>query len=227
MNRLTKDDVKEMGMVDLARNQVFIKDGEAWYRDFGREISVRDLAKEMFDFHNIKYSSNLDEFDEDMMYLLEDDYQTIEGVIALFYRSLWAFADIRETLKAYEDTGLEPEEVEQLYSPNRDIVKLVTEKRELNNKYNTLLEMYDKLQNELKGFKDLEKQGLLHIAPVKDGTDIFAPFIDPLDDEGTKEVIETTYLHGVTEFEWGEINKNWFLTREEAEKALEAANERD
>lgn len=33
MNRLTKDDVNEMGMIDLAHNQVFIKDGEAWYRD--------------------------------------------------------------------------------------------------------------------------------------------------------------------------------------------------
>lgn len=111
MNRLTKDDVKEMGMIDLAHNQVFIKDGEAWYRDFEREISARDLAKEMFDFHNVKYSSNLDEFDEDMMYLLDDGYETIEGIIALFYRALWSMADVREKLKAYEDTGLEPEDI--------------------------------------------------------------------------------------------------------------------
>jgi len=56
----------------------------------------------------------------------------------------------KELLQAYEDTGLEPEDVEQLYSPNRDIVKLVVGNRELNSKYGTLLEMYDELQNKLK-----------------------------------------------------------------------------
>lgn len=193
MNRLTKDDVKEMGMVDLAHNQVFIKDGEAWYRDFGREISIRDLAKEMFNFHNIKYSQNLDEFDEDMMYLLEDDYQTIEGVIALFYRSLWAFADIRETLKAYEDTGLEPEEIQD----------------NLTDCFNAQFKVLE--------YINLEHKGLLIKLPCKVGKTIY--IVGSKYRKGTLEKWVNTGKFKLSDIE--KLGKTVFLTREEAEKALD------
>lgn len=137
----------------------------------------------------------------------------------------WEVRECMRKLSAYEETGLEPEDAKALYSANSNIVKFVMDNRELNNKYNTLLEMYDKLQNELKEYKDLEEQGRLHIAPVADGTDIYVSFYNDFED--TREILETKYLHGLSEFEFGEINKNWFLTREEAEKALEAANERN
>lgn len=39
------DDTSDMGMWELAHNHVFIKNGEAWYRDFEREISVLDLMR--------------------------------------------------------------------------------------------------------------------------------------------------------------------------------------
>jgi len=116
MQRLTKDNVKEMGMVDLARNQVFIKDGEAWCRDFEREISARDFIREICKLNGIKYSQDNDDFDEDMMDMLQYSTETIEGVIAIFYTALWGFAEVRENLKAYEDTGLTPEEFTDLQS---------------------------------------------------------------------------------------------------------------
>lgn len=220
MNRLTKDDVKEMGLVDLAHNQVFIKDGEAWYRDFGREISIRDLAKEMFNFHNIKYSQNLDEFDEDMMYLLDDGYETIEGIIALFYRALWSMADIREKLKAYEDTGLDPEEMLKAYN-------LCVEN----------LGNFEKLLDEnikLKKYEYLEEQGLLIKLPCKIGDYVYEANIN-------RNIVSTYKIMSIVigkdsiNYNWGlldgiysnikgfnefALGKTVFLTREEAEKAL-------
>ncbi len=103
MNRLTKNDVKEMGMLDLSHNQVFVKDREAWYRDFDMEITARDLAQAMFARNGIECPSDNEEFDEYMLELLQDGYETIDGMIALYYNALWAFADVREILKEYED----------------------------------------------------------------------------------------------------------------------------
>ena len=85
-----------------------------------------------------------------------------------------------------------------------------------------LFAMFQKLAH----YEDLEEQGLLHIAPVKDGTEIFVHFRDFVDidsdDIGVEDnILETTYMYGLTEFEHGELNKDWFLTKEEAEKALE------
>lgn len=142
MNRLTKDDVKEMGMVELSHNQVFIKNGEAWYRDYERKISIRDLVKEMFEKHGVEYSENIDEFDEDMMYSIEDDFETITGIIALLYRALWSMAEVREKLKEYEDIGVEPEQIKSFL---KDFGVSVVMR-------NT------KLMNELKRYKDLEEQ---------------------------------------------------------------------
>lgn len=38
-----------------------------------------------------------------MVDYLKDGIDSIEGLIALFYRNLWAMADLRERLKVYED----------------------------------------------------------------------------------------------------------------------------
>jgi hypothetical protein len=116
-NRLTKEDVKKMGMFELAHNQVFAKDGWAWYRDFEREISIIDLIKEIATKHNIEddlLSANEEDFDEIMTDNLQFGTNTLYGVLAMYYQALWAMGDLRSWLKPYEDTGLSPEEVEQL-----------------------------------------------------------------------------------------------------------------
>ena len=46
-----------------------------------------------------------------MYELLFDNVDSLEGVAALLYASAWAFSVLREELKAYEDTGLTPEEI--------------------------------------------------------------------------------------------------------------------
>ena len=68
-------------------------------------------------------------------------------------------------------------------------------------------------------YEDAEEQGLLHIAPYNDGTEIF--YIadrDFMDFE--KMIFATSYLHGLTEYAHGELGIGWFLTRAEAEQAL-------
>ena len=45
MDRLTSDkDVKDMGMVELAYNSCYAKDGKARYRDYDTDIDARQLA---------------------------------------------------------------------------------------------------------------------------------------------------------------------------------------
>jgi len=156
-----------------------------------------------------------------------------------------------QKLAAYEDTGLEPEDVEQLYSPSRDIVKLVVNNRELNNKYNTLLEMYDKLQNklksidgwntaleeqfekdgkELKKYRDLEEQGRLIKLPCEFGTSIwYIIYCEAPNCSECGAINETCikkYKARIVEHEFipcflNDFGKTVFLTREEAEKTLE------
>lgn len=41
------NDTSTMSATELAHNFVFVKNREAWYRDFDREIPVRDLMRDL------------------------------------------------------------------------------------------------------------------------------------------------------------------------------------
>jgi hypothetical protein len=123
MERLTKENVKEMNMLELSHNQVFVRDGWAWYRDYDREVSAVSLVKEMFARNGIEYPTDQEEFGDYMLELLADGYETIDGMIAMIYRLIWSMADVREALKSYEDTGLTPEEIKGLINTNKNLVK--------------------------------------------------------------------------------------------------------
>ena len=73
----------------------------------------------------------------------------------------------------------------------------------------------------LSDYEDLEEQGLLHIAPLKDGTPIYA-IVEDCIDFGEKEryIVRSSYLHGVTEYEFGELNKDFFTSEQAAENYL-------
>lgn len=106
MERLTTNkDVSEMGMFELAHNSCYCKDGVARYRDFENDMDARDLARELaWMLADIELSSYDDNFDEEMLENLQYDITKEPiGLIALFYRNLWAMADLREKLKEYED----------------------------------------------------------------------------------------------------------------------------
>lgn len=117
MNRLTSDKpVAEMGMFELAHNSCYIKDGKARYRDYSMDEDARALTRMLLKNRadgDDAFTGD-DDFDEEMIDYLQDGMGSIEGLIALFYRNLWAMSELREALKAYEDTGLSPDQVAEL-----------------------------------------------------------------------------------------------------------------
>lgn len=233
MERLTKEDVNQMGMLDLSHNQVFVKNHEAWYRDFETEISARDLAKKIFDCNSIEYPSENEEFDEYMFELMQDGHETIDGMIALYYNVLWSMADIRERLKAYEDTGLTPQEFTDLQSCLQD-------EGDVGGTISDLIELMH--------YRKLEEQSLLIKLPCKLGDTVYTiSYVGRCDVcnknnqndcryskkenfdkvECAKSLIKIQEL----KFEYTmlsmfdlKLRKNLYLTKEEAEKELERLN---
>lgn len=131
MERLTSNKpVEEMSMVELAYNSCYAENRKAMYRDFETVRDARDFARELYEAYvNEELPTDDDEFDSIMI----DDLQyepTIHanGLIALFYRNLWAMADLREKLKYYEDAEEQglllrlpyPLETKVLYFADRD-----------------------------------------------------------------------------------------------------------
>lgn len=104
------DDTRDMGMWELAHNQVFVKNKEAWYRNFEREISVRDLVREIYRKHVT--TEDAEELADDEVFddvMLEAGYygtDNMEGVCSILYTALWGMAEVREWLKVYETHGL-------------------------------------------------------------------------------------------------------------------------
>lgn len=106
MERLTTNkDVSEMGMYELAHNSCYYKDGKARYRDFESDIDAREFTRRLLKVFadNDDAFVDDDDFDEEVLELLQYGTKTIEGLVSLFYRNLWAMADLRERLKEYED----------------------------------------------------------------------------------------------------------------------------
>ena len=106
MERLTTNKEKsKMGMYELAHNSCYYKDGVARYRDFENDIDARELTRRLL--KNFADSDDAfvddDDFDEEMLELLMSETSTIEGLIALFYRNMWAMANLRERLNEYEN----------------------------------------------------------------------------------------------------------------------------
>jgi NTP pyrophosphatase (non-canonical NTP hydrolase) len=103
------DNTNDMSATELAHNHAFVKDGEAWYRDYEREISVRDLMREICVKHGSpEDAAEMDDetLDETLYDNLQFGTDELEGVFSMFYMSLYGMADLREWLKQYIDSGL-------------------------------------------------------------------------------------------------------------------------
>lgn len=106
MGRLTTNKpVSEMGMYELAHNCCYIGENyAARYRDFEEDVDIREFARHLCKVHEgFQMAADDDEFDYDIMEALQHGTDDSFGLIALFYRNLWAMADLRERLKEYED----------------------------------------------------------------------------------------------------------------------------
>lgn len=107
MERLTTNkNVSDMGIVELALNCCYIaKDGSGRYRDYEIDMDERDFVRKLTTTLVGEDLSLQDEsFDEEMMDNLGiDPFADVRGLIAIFYRNMWAMAELREKLKRYED----------------------------------------------------------------------------------------------------------------------------
>lgn len=107
MERLTTNkSVADMSMIELAHNSCYADDERnARYRDYDMEMDARDFARNlMVALAEDELPLDDAEFDEKVLYnLMIDPFSDVRGLIALFYRNMWAMADLREKLKDYED----------------------------------------------------------------------------------------------------------------------------
>ena len=155
------NDTSTMSATELAHNFVFVKNREAWYRDFDREIPARDLMREICAKHAAP--ADTDELtDEELDEILYDNLQfgtdDLEGVFALLYMALYGMTDVRAWLERYETTGLpttnRPEVLQECvntYGAEAQVDMAVEEMSELTK---ALLKYRRK---EAQGSKDLEE----------------------------------------------------------------------
>lgn len=129
-------------------------------------------------------------------------------------------------LAAYEDTGLEPEEIKELCTDDvADIAKIFRKMIE-SGEIDHLLELVQ-----------AEKDGRLVVLPCKVGDTVWVVF-----DDSTRKAIYQTRVQGISittrstailnfggypvQYAWvSEVGKTVFLTREEAEAALKGGAE--
>lgn len=120
MERLTTNDPQ--GNVETAHNLFYAKDTEVWVRGGGAAPDYADIT--LYDFirqivqslgpMSIDTSVPDEELGEELCELLFDGTGTIEGLVATLYTAAWAFADLRNRLASYEDTGLEPQTISEI-----------------------------------------------------------------------------------------------------------------
>ena len=116
MRRLTTDTPENN--TQRALNRFFIKDGETWVRSGGEAPDYQDVTLYAFirrviasSKADIDTSVSDDDLDEALYERHFDGIETLEGLIALFYETAWAFSELHANLADYEDGGLSPAEV--------------------------------------------------------------------------------------------------------------------
>ncbi len=193
MKRITTDNVNEMGIVGLAHNCCYIgKDGCARYRDFDIDIDARELAKEL-----LKELAKQDvdfESDEDFDYWIGSCYG--EDGIGTIHGLIAMF-------------------------------------------YQNIWAMAE-LRENLKRYEDLEEQGRMVVLPCKVGDTVYSDngVFGILEYEVENIVIDKTITYLCSAYsksigdcpsecldeidqDISDFGKTVFLTREEAEAALE------
>ena len=135
------DDVKDMSMCELADNCMFIKNGEAWYRNFNEEMPFRDLMRKLIKYHvpSEDIYEDIDDMDDesfdDMMltdYGALADWESIEFVLAVFYMMGCGMAEVREWLKEYEEDYCSKGEIDMnIEKAKAEIIEKIKNRKKL------------------------------------------------------------------------------------------------
>ena len=113
MVRLTTDNPTDN--IETSMNLFYVRDGDAFIRGGGdapdyADISVTDFIRKTARAlcPDMLLPESAEEISFAMAEYLFDGYEEPSGLIALLYTAAWSYAELRERLKAYEDTGLSP-----------------------------------------------------------------------------------------------------------------------
>lgn len=124
MKRLTVDkSAGEMTGTELAHNCMYARDRWARYRDFDKDMDLFDFIRGFANDEKIELPADNEVAAEMLLDGLQYGIDNPFGRVALVYNLMWAMADLRECLKAYEDTGLTPDQIQKLFTDKREIIK--------------------------------------------------------------------------------------------------------
>ena len=105
--------------VSNALNMFYIKGDQTYVRGYGengQDINLIDFVKRIAKKQRIplqkKEAYEVAEYLTDCCF--DSEPESKEGLLGLFFTAAWAFSEIRERLKEYEATGLEPKQVAKL-----------------------------------------------------------------------------------------------------------------
>ena len=211
--------------LDAALNLFYIKDFETWVRGGGDGPDYPDIR--LYDFirkaakillPDLDFPMDDDGVDYAMGELLLDGPDEPTGLLALLYTAAWSYAELRGRLMQYEDTGLEPAMCAN-YKTFEDeaISKGVTFKHIIAlmeaNRDGRLVVLPCKAGDMLYEVTGRKTISVYKVRAIR--VELFGLFIE-------WDIIEGFVWQSLTGINAGEIGKTVFLTREEAEKALEA-----
>lgn len=204
--------------LDAALNLFYIKDFETWVRGGGDGPDYPDIR--LYDFirkaakillPDLDFPVDDDGVDYAMGELLLDGPDEPTGLLALLYTAAWSYAELRGRLMQYEDTGLSP----QACAEAREAGKVLSSCGISFRRFAELL--------------TAERDGRLVVLPCKVGDKLYRVFDGNISEHEVQNmkyfarqrrlgIDMTPFFPDAGRF----IGKTVFLTREEAEKALEA-----
>lgn len=211
--RLTTDSPKNN--VEMALNLFFVKDKEVWVRGYGKDgadISLFDLSRDLTRWNcpYVDLDISDDSFSMMMAEWLWEDVESFEHVLALLYQAAWVCAELREHLKQFEDSKLSPEDAVNLHA---------------------ILRLGDGMTlMRLRELAVADQEGRVVVLPCKVGDRVYIPDIE-------SKTVANVRVQGISitpksrvvlhfggypvESAWGDrCGIDWFITFEEAEKAL-------
>lgn len=204
--------------LDAALNLFYIKDFETWVRGGGDGPDYPDIR--LYDFirkaakillPDLDFPMDDDGVDYAMGELLLDGPDEPTGLLALLYTAAWSYAELRGRLMQYEDTGLSP----QACAEAREAGKVLSSCGISFRRFAELL--------------TAERDGRLVVLPCKVGDKLYRVFDGNISEHEVQNmkyfarqrrlgIDMTPFFPDAGRF----IGKTVFLTRKEAEKALES-----
>ena len=205
--------------LDAALNLFYIKDSEAWVRGGGDGPDYPDIR--LYDFirkaakillPDLDFPMDDDDIDCAMDELLLDGPDEPTGLLALLYTAAWSYAALRGKLMQYEDSSLTPERCAEFARADAE------------GRYIVMRDAEQEGVARLRELAEADKDGRLVVLPCKVGDTVYL-IVTKRARNYTPEFrfvkkSRLTFLN--MERILQDFGKEAFLTREEAEKALEA-----